>query len=132
MRFQLFALMLSLLAGSMNAENARSQTHLPEIAHSGNEFLEVCKHTDEYDPRYSVDSYLCLGFVEGFVQGIYVSDEFRNLPLDRGMTCPPAGISNLQFTHIIRKHIEEHPERAHMLTRNLASEALMQAFPCKK
>jgi hypothetical protein len=125
--------MVSILAGSMSGERPEPQSSHTSISQSGNGFLETCKHVDdEYDSRYSSDVFVCLGFVQGFVQGIYVSDEFRGVTLDKRMTCPPEEVTTGQFVRIIKKYIDEHPEKAHMGTRYLASEVLIQAFPCKK
>lgn len=103
------------------------------ISESGNEFLEKCKHVeDEYDSRYSSDVFICLGFVQGFMQGIFVSDDFRRSPEEQRMTCPSPEVTTIQLIRVIKKHIDEQPKRAHVPTRYLASEALIRAFPCKK
>ena len=110
-----------------------ASTSYPHISNSGNEFLEICKHTEEdYDSRHVFDNGVCLGWVQGFTEGLTISDEFRQTPAENGMVCPPSEVSMIQFTRIIRKRIEERPERAHLPTRYLASEALIAAFPCKK
>jgi hypothetical protein len=41
-------------------------------------------------------------------------------------------VTLIQFFRIIKKFIDEHPERAHQHTRHLVAEALAGAFPCKK
>lgn len=115
-----------------NAEKLKQQVS-HGISESGNEFLEKCKHVeDEYDSRYSSDVFICLGFVQGFMQGIFVSDDFRHSPEEQRMTCPSPEVTTIQLIRVIKKHIDEQPKRAQMPTRYLASEALIRAFPCKK
>jgi hypothetical protein len=103
------------------------------ISETGNDFLYFCKHTDDTDDsRFFAGNGICLGWVQGFTQGITISNEFLQTPQDKRMTCPPDGVTFGQDARIIYKYISDHPERAHLVTRYLASEALIQAFPCKK
>ena len=122
----------ALEAEPTNAEKLEQQVS-HNISESGNEFLEKCKRVeDEYDSRYSSDVFICLGFVQGFMQGIFVSDDFRHSPEEQRMTCPSPEVTTIQLIRVIKKHIDEQPKRAHLPTRYLASEALIKAFPCKK
>lgn len=123
---------VALEAEPTNAEKLEQQVS-HSISESGNEFLEKCKRVEgEYDSRYSSDVFICLGFVQGFMQGIFVSDDFRHSPEEQRMTCPSPEVTTIQLIRVIKKHIDEQPKRAHMPTRYLASEALIRAFPCKK
>src|SRR6266404_5025458 len=104
---------------------------------NGNTFLRVCKNVDR-DADYTLDialhNGLCLGWIHGFLQGIYVSDEFQRsfskTPEQKHMICPPNEATTIQYVRIIKKYIDEHPEKAHEETRYLASSALIKAFPC--
>jgi hypothetical protein len=108
-------------------------TKVPNIMQSGNEFLEGCKHVEEDPNTESVFmNGVCLGFIKGFTQGATVVEEFHGTPLDSQMMCPAAEVTTIQYIRIVKRYIENHPERAHMATRYLASEALIHAFPCKK
>ncbi len=133
LRFCLSYLLLSSL--SPISETGVPQTSPPYqgISASGNNFLEICKHVDEEsDARYILNNGLCLGWVQGYIEGLTISDEFHQTAADKKMTCPPTGATVIQFFRIIKKYIDEQPERAHMETRYLASEALIHAFPCGK
>lgn len=103
----------------------------PVIDRSGSEFLEACKYVDNANVAHTFDIANCLGWVDGFMEGVRISDEFRTEPKEKGMTCPPAQVSVLQLERVIKKYIEERPERQHLPTRYLASEALIKAFPCQ-
>jgi hypothetical protein len=128
MRPLLVLLLLSSATGGLTNLERDSKS----ISRSGPDFLQFCKHAedDPYEPQYAVDASVCVGFVEGFVQGTYVTENFHNTPFENRMTCPPDGVTLVQFIRIVQKYIQEHPERAHLETRYLASEALIWAFPC--
>ena len=136
MRLLRFCLSCLLLIGLGPISETRAPETSPPyqgISGSGNNFLEICKHVDEEsDAKYTLNNGLCLGWVQGYIEGLTISDEFHQTPADKKMTCPPTGVTVIQFFRIIRKHIDEQPERAHMETRYLASEALIRAFPCVK
>jgi hypothetical protein len=136
MRFlPLCSLFLLLFASARALESRKTQTarSFPDISSSGTEFLEVCKHIDEeYSPSHVYDDAICLGWTQGFLQGVLVSEEFRRTPEENRMTCPPSEVTVIQFIRVIKKHMIEQPERAHLASRYLASEALITAFPCKK
>jgi hypothetical protein len=104
----------------------------PSIGHSGTDFLEVCKYIDEEPSAHAWDDANCLGFISGFVQGMFATEEYHRTPNDKQIVCPPDEVTTLEYVRIVKKHIEEEPGRAHMATRYLASEALVSAFPCKK
>jgi hypothetical protein len=102
------------------------------ISDSGTGFLEACKNVElDYAPSYAINNALCMGWMLGFTQGATTSEEFGGIPLEKRMSCPSEKVTAIQFYRVIKKYLDEHPERAHMVTRYLASEALIQAFPCK-
>ena len=105
------------------------------IGDNGNEFLEVCKAlSSNYNPDTVVNDAVCVGWVEGFIEGVYSSEEYQRKlnpsSEQKKMMCPPSDVSYLHCLDIIRKYIEEHRERAHMKSRHLAYEALAKVFPC--
>lgn len=103
-----------------------------DISESGNNFLQTCKYTgDKLVHGHEVESFMCISFVTGFVQGITTSDEFHHLDNSQRMICFAAGATMVQGVRIIRKSIEDHPENAHFPTRRLAFAAFAKAFPCK-
>jgi hypothetical protein len=106
----------------------------PNISASGNEFLEGCRYADERitesNMQYASRTLNCLGWAEGFLEGIYVTDEFHGSEKAKYMVCPESQATVAQVIRIVRKYIEANPQKAHMTTRYLASEALIRAFPC--
>jgi len=105
------------------------------IGDSGKEFLEVCKTlSSNYNPDTVVNDAVCLGWVEGFVEGVYSSEEYQRKlspsSEQKKMMCPQTDLSYLQCLRIIKEYIEEHPESVHMKSRHLAYQALSKAFPC--
>ncbi len=62
----------------------------------------------------------------GYVTGLSTALDFSSL------ICIPAnGVSNGQRARIVRKFLNDHPERLHEFQFFLAREALIDAFPCK-
>jgi hypothetical protein len=137
MRFLRYGLSWLLIVSVTPISEPRSSPSTPpqsgSISTSANNFLEICKHVEEEgEAKYAFNNGLCIGWVQGYVDGLTIVDEFRQTPEGKKMSCPPAEVKVIQFTRIIHKYIDEHPERSHMPTRYLASEALIRAFPCIK
>jgi hypothetical protein len=133
--FRLYVLFLLLINPTSVLKSRESAT--PQGSHaisaSGNVFADFCKHLDDVENlRYVSENGVCIGWVQGFTQGVTVTDEFLQIPKEKRMMCPPDEVTFGQYSRIIYKYISDHPERAHMATRYLASEALMRAFPCSK
>ena len=81
----------------------------------GNTLVEKCESDNFYDQG------MCTGFVLG------VSDIN-----DRKFSCPPQNgtVSDAQMVKVVRKYLEEHPEKLHNTGHLLVGTALYQAFPC--
>ena len=62
----------------------------------------------------------------GYVAGVV--DSFDGI----GIFCAPVGITLLQLVAIVKKYLEENPERWHITASKLVAEALQKSFPCKK
>jgi hypothetical protein len=133
--FRLYVLCLLLINPTSvlkSREPATPQT-TRAISESGNVFVDFCKHFDDVEnSRYVLENGVCIGWVQGFTQGVTVTDEFLQTSKEKRMMCPPDEVTFGQYTRVIYKYISDHPERAHMVTRYLASEALIRAFPCSK
>jgi hypothetical protein len=127
MRLFCFLLLILSLAPASEPQGAS------HVSDSGNGFLEACKSVErDFDQNHAFDSGICMGWIQGFVEGLTVSDEFRQTPAEKRMICPSKEVTLIQFFRVVKKHIDEQPERAHLATRYLASEALVKAFPCGK
>jgi len=118
----------------------KSAAEQPDISRSGRDFLEVCASVDSkggVDSEGSKDAAriqrdaTCLGWVEGFADGLTVRDELLNVPRRDRMACVPHGVTTIQTVRVIKKYLADNPEKAHRATRYIASIALAGAFPCK-
>jgi hypothetical protein len=106
----------------------------PDISRSGRDFLEVCSSVEgggERDAARIQRDATCLGWVEGFADGLAVHDELLSVPRRDRMACVPQGVTTIQTVRVIKKYLADNPGKAHRPTRYIASIALAGAFPCK-
>src|SRR6266851_6937033 len=112
----------------------KSTPEQPDISRSGRNFLEVCSSIDSEGNRDATRiqrDATCLGWVEGFADGLMVHDELLSVPRRDRMACLPHGVTTIQTVRVIKKYLADNPEKAHRPTRYIASIALAGAFPCK-
>ena len=112
----------------------KSTPEQPDISRSGRDFLEVCSSVDSEGNRDAARiqrDATCLGWVEGFADGLMVHDELLSVPRRDRMACLPHGVTTIQTVRVIKKYLADNPEKAHRPTRYVASIALAGAFPCK-
>jgi hypothetical protein len=127
----LLAIFLVYSPASTSPKSAREQ---PDISRSGRDFLEVCSSIDSEGNRDSARIYrdaTCLGWVEGFTEGLMVHEELLSVPRRDRMACVPHGVTTIQTVRVIKKYLAGNPDKAHRPTRYVASIALADAFPCK-
>jgi hypothetical protein len=106
----------------------------PDISRSGRDFLEVCSGIDSGQKGNPVgirNDVTCLGWVEGFGDGLTVHDELLGVPERDRMVCMPRGVTTVQTVRAIKKYIADNTDKAHRANRYVASVALARAFPCK-
>jgi len=119
----------------------KSAAEQADISRSGGDFLEVCSSIDVEGTRETLPASnvtlrawrdaTCLGWVEGFADGLTVHDELLNVPRKDRMACVPQGVATIQTVRVIKKYLAENPGKAHRPTRYVASIALAGAFPCR-
>jgi hypothetical protein len=118
----------------------KSTPEQPDIGRSGRDFLEVCSSLDSKGNKDSAHNYrnapawrdaTCLGWVEGFADGLTVRDELLSVPRKDRMACVPQEVTTIQTVRVIKKYLADNPEKARRPTRYIASIALAGAFPCK-
>jgi hypothetical protein len=112
----------------------KSTPEQPDISRSGRDFLEVCSSIDSEGNRDAARLYrdaTCLGWVEGFADGLMVHEELLSVPRRDRMACVPHGVTTIQTVRVIKRYLAANPEKAHRPTRYIASIALAGAFPCK-
>ena len=91
---------------------------------SGNELKATCNAPDN-----SYSAGICFGFVYGFAAG--VNGGFYSSYIET-YYCPPPGISAGQLRDVTVKYLNDHPEELHEYAATIVSNALSEAFPCKK
>ncbi len=88
-------------------------------ADSGSELLEYCSAPETFLEG------VCLGYVMG------IEDAHDSLVGTRPFYCLSAGVSKGQLELIVKKFLQENPEKLHLSAGTLVILALMEAFPCK-
>jgi Rap1a immunity proteins len=135
MRLLLVAALLGIFLVCLPASTApQGAAGQPDISRSGYDFLEVCSSIDSEGNRDAVRiqrDATCLGWVEGFADGLTVHDELLGVPRRDRMACVPRGVTTIQMVRVIQKYLADNPGKAHRPTRYIASIALAGAFPCK-
>src|SRR5882762_6396809 len=135
MRLLSVLVVLAVFVCSSGGAGQKDTTEQPDISRSGSNFLEVCSSIDSEWNRNPVRIYndaSCLGWVEGFTDGLTVHDELLGVPEKDRMVCVPHKVSTIQTVRVIKKYLADNPDKAHRPTRYIASVALAQAFPCKR
>jgi len=82
---------------------------------SGNELKKTCDASDST-------------FQDGFCFG-YVAGVFENV---KSKICFPIGVSHSQAVLVVKKYLQDHPERLHQDASGLIVAPLQMAFPCAR
>src|SRR5689334_13499429 len=113
MRVLAFSLVVLLFFSYLGPARSPQSPH-PKISESGNGFLEVCRHVDDdYSAQHAGDAFTCLAWINGFVDGVQLSQAFHKESPEQGMFCLEENVTTLQLIHVVRKYIEDNPARAH-------------------
>jgi len=84
----------------------------------GNKLKRFC---DDYaSDKFGVYGATCLGYVNGVVDAL----------ASVGLFCLPQGVQREQSALVVRKYLNDHPEKLHMEADILVVRALEQAFAC--
>lgn len=120
----------TLVVGSVLVVPAR-EAH---ASRTGSQLLDDCsvaiKKTSDMQGLDYQKAAWCMGFLYGFTSAntAYVALEQTDEPL---FCAPESGASVDQYSRVVVKYLEEHPEKLHMSAGPLALMALRDAFPCK-
>lgn len=133
MRTILAALVLLACSSFVHAQSQAESVHA-----SGNAFLRLCsavdKDVNELTQRELLGLLECLGYVDGYLEGVIAEAGFVDASKGDKKTptpyCQPTGLENPQTIRIVLKYIHNHPEEAHAPTALLMFEALSESFPC--
>ena len=88
--------------------------------YTGNELWSLCSGKSDYA------SGVCIGFVAGVADTLAVGTGILGL----GRACFPEQVTEGQARDVVKRYLEQHPERRHYTAANLVAEALVEAFPC--
>jgi hypothetical protein len=87
---------------------------------TGNNFLAACE-----TPKDEPTNFACRYYVFGVADGIAFTQ-----PSDKPVYCLDSHATMAQERNIVIRFMQTHPERTHIATAALISEALRDAFPC--
>jgi hypothetical protein len=105
---------------------AVAQTAVVEDYNSANLMLPGCKTA----LTAQVDRSFLAGMCVGYVRAIAV---FTATPRDSVLcTDPPAGVTPEQMIGVVVRYVEARPQRMHEPFMWLATDALLDAWPCRK
>lgn len=91
-------------------------------AMSGEELLEGLR--DYANPNLSDAKWYGSGVSLGFVSGV------AHVAIQYGIVCPKSSVSAKQLIAITKKYVEDNPSHWQLPAETLATNALIQAFPC--
>ena len=86
----------------------------------GNDFLAACEH-----PKDELTNYACTYYVFGVADGI----DFTS-GREKPVYCLDPHATMTQERSIVIRFMQAHPDRTHLATAALISDALRDAFPC--
>ena len=90
----------------------------PAIALTGN-FLKLYADMSEKYPGSQYDA-----FFLGYVMGVHERTTAN--------TCVPSGVNNGQVAEVVRKYLQDHPEKLHLVPSDLVINAIQTAWPCEE
>jgi len=116
----LFCLLSAGLFQFANAEGKSIKTNEDLL-----ECLEADKRTTEQNANGA--DYARSNFGLGFIVGVVQENQ-----LSENLICVPDGVSNEQGARIVRKYLNDNPEKGHHPAAEGVVTALSKAFPCHK
>jgi hypothetical protein len=110
----------TLVAGALMLLTAQ-----PALAWSGIDLAKYCN-----EPPPTIKNSICASYIHGVIDGMFIAD-IRSAMGHRW--CPPeATVPGIeQSVIIVRKYLNDHPEKLNDAAGMLAAVALYSAFPCK-
>jgi hypothetical protein len=87
---------------------------------TGNDWSKLCNNSD--DVSYG----LCAGYVWGVADIM-----MESIPAFGWRACLPKTVNSKQAVDVVKRWLDQHPERGHYNAVSLVAVALAEAFPCK-
>ena len=95
---------------------------------NGESLLNYCS-TSETEDEYPVHAGVCLGYISGIIDHEYLRS---NNVAANGIFCIREELWDDEVIGIVRRFIRNNPDRNKELASILVSEALAEAFPCRR
>ncbi len=80
--------------------------------------------------RPTTEAAMCAAYVQGAADAAEFYDSLLGLAGQGRVSCPPEGVTYEQLLRVVRKFLQDHPERLHENRTGLVVAALRTAFPC--
>jgi hypothetical protein len=127
-----------ILAGVITA---RSQGFDPSDIETGNGFERLCSvvekiGTSNFQPSDNDLAMLghCTGYVKGIKDGVSLAMGAASVTAPGSLQimsfCTPDGATHGQLVKVVLKYIRDNPDKEHLLTALLITEAFHKSFPC--
>lgn len=114
--------------------------HASSAAMDGNDLLKKCHPLWSDDPSASIstgemlESTFCAGYVSGVLDARamqFAMDKADHVQ-GRRQYCRPAEVSNSQVFRILKKWLENNPDKLHQRADTIIFVAMLEAFPCSQ
>jgi hypothetical protein len=92
----------------------------------GNGLLSVCTTDEHYDTNFG----MCLGFIDGVLNGAQLSGSGTCTTAAASHWCIPPEVTMGQIRDVVVKSLREHPETRHERSIILIANAMIAAWPC--
>ena len=120
------ALLLVLLVATFSV----SQDNKSVTSDDGRTLLEHCGNglrVIDTSTNHLFDGGYCMAYIRGFADGYTLAGSKR--PVEEQI-CVPASVSLEQLMRVMKKYLEDNPNKLHQNAAILTSSALRNAFPC--
>ena len=98
---------------------ALAPAHAVAAAVSGNELRQQCD-----EPKFG--RYICMGYIRGVVEMATLTIP----PTAAGAFCLPSEVTTNQVVEVVKKYMQDNPERLHEIAAALIVSRLHVVFPC--
>lgn len=123
MKFVMIVPILCLLTLASHA-----QTNGTQILHDCTSLTTPGVHTE----LESMNSGYCLGMVRGIMETLMVWEVTDATHVEANHGCIPYEVTTSKAVAVVKKYLNDHPEKLHMGDTVLIRVALVEGFPCRR
>jgi hypothetical protein len=112
-------------------------THASSGAMDGNEMLTKCRPLWADSPSVTTKEMLDSAYCGGYIAGVIDSQtmQFAMDGMDhvkgRNRYCRPEEVTNGQVLKVLKKWLDNNPEKLHLRADTIILTAMLEAFPCR-